>query len=184
MTQSQTITVAVVALVAVVAVGGGLAYAAKDAQEGDMLYGLHASLYGDNMDNDAQSDLDAARDAYDEAAVLKANGRLTASEQARIGARYSVRINALMDRITRLEADGDAQAAAKLRTDLRAIMRDANHMFPSSASSSSAMTASDASESSGMSVSAGASAATSASNDMTSASNSIFVQPSSSVTSA
>jgi hypothetical protein len=191
MTQSQTITVAAVALVAVVAVGGGLAYAAKDAQEGDMLYGLHASLYGDDTDGDAQSDLDAARNAYDEAAALKANGQLTASEQARIGATYSARINALMDRIARLEADGDAQAAAELRTNLRAIMRDANHVFPSSVSSSSAMTSSDASVSSGMSVSAGASAsgdvdasASSASNDMTGASSSIFVQPSSSVTSA
>lgn len=183
MTQSQTITVAAVALVAVVAVGGGLAYAAKDAEEGDMLYSLHASLYGDDMETNAQSDLDAARGAYDEAAALKANGRLTASEQARIGARYSVSINALMDRITRLEADGDAQAAAELRTDLRAIMRDANHAFPSSASSSSAMTSSDASMDGSMSSDSD-DMDSSASNGMTGASSSIFVQPPSSVTSA
>lgn len=188
MTQSQTITVAAVALVAVVAVGGGLAYAAKDAKEGDMLYSLHASLYGGSMENDAQSDLDAARDAYDEAVTLRDNGQLTASEQARISATYSARINALMDRIARLEADGEAQAAVELRTNLRAIMRNANDLFPNTTSSSSTTTSSsdssmDGSLSSGMSVSSD-DMDSSTSNGMTGASSSIFVQPSSSVTSA
>lgn len=192
MTQSQTITVAAVALVAVVAVGGGLAYAAKDAQEGDLLYSLHASLYGGGTTtNDAQADLDAARDAYDEAIALRDNGQLTASEQARIGTTYSARINALMDRITRLEADGDVQAAVELRTQVRAIIRDADDIFPSSASSSSAMTSSDSSMDGSMSSGASTSddsmddaSDSSASNGMTGASSSIFVQPSSSVTSA
>lgn len=191
MTQSQTITVAAVALMAVVAVGGGLAYAAKDAQEGDMLYSLHASLYGDaegTTTNDAQADLDAARQAYDEAAALRDSGQLTASERARIGATYSARINALMDRIARLEADGEVQAAADLRTNLRAIMRNANDLFPNNTSSSSAMTSSDDSSTDG-SMSSDMSASSddidsSASDGMTGASSSIFVQPSSSVTSA
>jgi hypothetical protein len=187
MTQSQTITTVAVALVAVVAVGGGLAYAAKDAQEGDMLYSLHASLYGGGMANDAESDFDAARDAYDEAAALKANGQLTTSEQARINATYTARVNALTDRATRMEADGDVQGAAELRTKIRALLRDTNDVFPSSASSSSAQTSSDASMSSGATTSDtddDDASASSVSNGMTGASSSIFVQPSSSVTSA
>lgn len=179
MTQSQTTAIVAVAVVAVAAIGGGLAYAAKDAEPGDMLYSLRASLYSDVDGGEAQSDLDAAREAYREAADLQARGQLTAGEQARINATYSMRVNAVVDRIAELEAEGNLEAAASLRTELRAMLREANDLFPgatgdASSSSESSITASGSSlddDSSSSSMQGGQS-------------SSIFVQPSSSVTSA
>jgi hypothetical protein len=176
MTQSQIVTTVAIVVVAVAAVGGGLAYAAKDAQPGDMLYGLRASLYDGS---DGSDDVEGARAAYDEASSLQASGMLTASEQARISASYSMHVDAVMDRIAELEANGDMSAAAELRADLREIVREAQDLFPES-SSSSAAASSDAS----MGSSVDGMTDSSASDGMTGASSSIFVQPSSSVTSA
>jgi len=180
MTQSQTITVAAVALVAVVAVGGGLAYAAKDAEPGDMLYSLRASLYsGADSSETQEEDLDAAREAYEEAVNLQANGQLTASEQARINATYSMRVNAVTNRIADLESNGDLEAAALLRTQLRALLREANDVFRSAMdnnSSASADASSMMNDETSSSVDSNAS--------MGGGQSSIFIQPSSSVTSA
>lgn len=184
MNQSQIATIAVVAVVGVAAVGGGLAYAAKDAQPGDMLYGLRASLYDDvNPDADIEANFRGAADVYAEARGLENRDALTAAERTRLAAEYSLHVNAIMRRIAELEADGDLDAAAELRTDLRATLRDHDDIFPNAGGTSSA---------SSMNSSAGATTGTgSAASDATTTSapvqggtSSIFVQPSSSVTSA
>lgn len=180
-------TIAVVAVVAVAAIGGGLAYAAKDAQPGDALYGLRASLYNDvNADGDIQADFKRADDVYAEARGLRDRDALTASERARLSAQYSLHVNAIMSRIAELEANGDMDAAAGLRTNLRSRLRMHNDIFPNvgggsapSASSASSMAGDDSS----IDANASTGAATSA-DASRGASSSIFVQPSSSVTSA
>ncbi len=191
MTSSQIATVAVVAVVGLAAVGGGMAYAAKDAEPGDMLYSLRASLYGDvTADADVQASLDAAREAYDEAADLERRGLLTEAERARVTASYSMHVNAILRRIAELEADGDVAAAAELRTTLRAALRDYDDIFPSmgldASSASSAMTESsvmmgDDSSATSSSIDAMGNVSSPTSGGQNS---SIFMQPSSSVTSA
>jgi len=196
MNQSQIATIAVVAVVGVAAVGGGLAYAAKDAQPGDMLYGLRASLYDDvNADGDIQANFEGAADVYAEASDLDDRGALTASERTRLTAQYSLHVNAIMSRIAELEAEGDLEAAADLRTELRTTLRDHNDIFPnvgSDSSASSSAMSDDATTSEGATSAGGASSggmtgsqgATTSAGASQGAASSIFVQPSSSVTSA
>lgn len=176
MTSHQIAAIAIVALVGVAAVGGGLTYAAKNAEPGDTLYPLRASVYGDvTADAGVQTNLTAARDAYDEAEDLERQGMLTASERARLTASYSLHVNAILRRIAELEADGDAEAALALRTSLRSALREFHDVFPnfengnSSASAASSSTGSEDNETE---------------NENSSANSSIFMQPSSPMTSA
>lgn len=187
MTSSQIATVAVVAVVGVAVVGGGLAYAARDAEPGDMLYNLRASLYGDVAgDADVQASLDGAREAYEEAQDLERRGLLTDAERARVTASYTMHVNAVLRRIADLEADGDMGAAAELRTDLRAALREYDDVFPNvgpDASSSSSSVMSDDAGSAASASSRDATGGASSPSGMEQ-NSSIFVQPSSSVTSA
>lgn len=185
MNQQQTVTTVGVVVAALIVVGGGVAYAAKDAQPGDMLYSLHASLYGGEDDDDVDANFTGAKNAYDEASDLQDRNALTASEQARLSARYSLHVNAVMRRIAELEADGDMAASAELRADLRAILRDYNDIFPNvngGMDSSSSMNTSSSTTTSSDDDDDDSSTSSTTSN--TGASSSIFVQPSSSVTSA
>ncbi len=190
MNQQQTVTTVVVA--ALIVVGGGVAYAAKDAQPGDMLYSLHASLYGGEDADGVDANFTGATRAYDEASDLQDRNALTASEQARLSARYSLHVNAVMRRIAELEADGDMAASAELRADLRAILRDYNDIFPnidddadaSSSMTSSSATSDDASSTTNSSATSDDDADSSSTTSDMDSSSSIFVQPSSSVTSA
>lgn len=161
MTSSQISTVAIVAILGIAAIGGGLMYAAHDAEPDDMLYALRASVYGDvSSDSTAQEYLNGAREAYEEAEDLERRGLFTDGERARVTASYTMHMNAVLRHIAEMEASGNGEAAAELRADLRAALRTYDDMFPSiGMSNSSSSTRSDAS-------------------------SSIFIQPSSSVTSA
>ncbi len=193
MTQQQTITTAVVAIVALLVIGGGVALGAKNAEPGDMLYNLRASLYGDvSGDAQAQMHLQGAREAYDEAERMDDQGTLTATERARITADYTAHVSAVAGRIAALEAQGDLDAAASLRTELRAILRDFRDVFPDviidiggASSSSSDMTSSSSESMTSDSMSSdGDDESSSSTSTSQGAASSIFVQPSSSVTSA
>lgn len=175
---------------AVVIVGAGTAIAARNAGPGDALYGLRASLYGE-ADTDVQAHFDAAQTAYDEAERMDDDGTLSASERARLTAEYSLHVNALADRIADLEAEGDVSAAADLRVRLRDALRRYRSVFPieidlddddSDSSVSSMSSDSDSSVSSMSSDDDDDDEASSSS--MMNSSSSIFIQPSSSVTSA
>jgi hypothetical protein len=202
MTQPQIITLGAVAA-AVVVIGGGTAIAARNAQPGDMLYNVRASLYGDSsMDAGVDADMEGVRDAYEEAERMQAAGTLTADEKARLTADYSAHVNAVASRIAALEAQGDLDAAARIRTDLRAALREYRDVFPTinvdiDGDAGASMGSDGSSDSSGMMNGSSASSdmdddGSSASGGMMDhssssiygASSSIFVQPSSSVTSA
>lgn len=119
------------AAAAAVAVGGGTAYVAKDAEPGDMLYNVRAALYQDvSSDSDVEAHLKGAEKAHDEAVSLKASDQLTASEQARLTAEYSAHVNAVAARIAELEAQGDADAATTFRMNLRTVLREYRDVFP------------------------------------------------------
>lgn len=174
-----------VAAVAIVVVGAGAAIAAKNAEEGDFLYGLRASLYSDTS---VDADLSNLQNVYSEAEDLESRDALTVSERARLTATYTMHVNALQRRIAELEADGDAEAATRLRADLRAALRDFDDIFrnvDTSMSSASSMNSSDQSMSamSNSSMSTGTSSMNSAATS-SAANSSIFSQPSSSTTSA
>lgn len=163
--------------VAVAIAAGGTAYVAKDAEPGDMLYDLRASLYGDvSGDGDVEAHMKGADDVYDEAERMEADGTLTAEERARLTAEYSAHVNAVAGRIAQLEAEGDAEAAADIRTSLRETIREYRDLFPTIEVNVGGSLDADADASVDSSVDDSASSAAAAS--------SIFVQPSSSVTSA
>ena len=198
MNNAQMTTLAVVA-VAVVVIGGGVALAAKNAEPGDSLYSLRASLYGDvYSDADTDTDFRSARETYDEAADLESRGMLTTSERARLSATYSMHVSNLSARIAELEAEGDVDAALRLRTMVRAMVNEYDDVFSDidEGSSSSAMSSEDddnGSTSSAMSgdndedddaSSAGATTSAGGTTSVSGQSSSIFTQPSSSVTSA
>lgn len=172
--------------VAVAVAAGGTAYVAKDAEPGDMLYNVRASLYGDvTADGDVETHLEGARAAHDAAADLEASGRLTAAERARLTTEYSGHVNAIAARIAELEAQGDLEAAADVRTNLRSTLRDYRDVFPTIEVEieGSAEVDADASMDSDSSSSSSDDSMTESSASQGAAS-SIFVQPSSSVTSA
>ena len=173
--------------VAVAVAAGGTAYVAKDAEPGDMLYNVRASLYGDvTADGDVETHLTGAREAYDAAASLEASGRLTAEERARLTTEYSGHVNAVAARIAELEAQGDLDAAAEIRTNLRSTLRDFRDVFPTIEVEieGSADVDADAAMDSDSSASSSADDSMTESSASQGAASSIFVQPSSSVTSA
>ncbi len=189
MNQQQTVTTVGVVVAALIVVAGGIALAARNAQPGDMLYTLNASLYGNGGTDGVDANFTGAKNAYDEARDLQSRNALTASERARLSAQYSLHMNALMARIADLEAEGDMEGAAEIRADLRAVLRDYNDVFPNvtgNTTSSSSMTTSSSMSDDTSSATSDDNADSSASSTTsdTDASNSIFVQPSSSVTSA
>ncbi len=144
-TQQQIVGTVAAVVVAVVIIGGGLAFAAKDAEPGDALYSLRASLYGDN-DYSVDADLKAAGETYDEAVALQNSGQLTVSERARLSAAYAARVNAVMRVIAELEADGNTEEALRIRALLRAQLRASNDLFPSSSNDDASSSAAASSE--------------------------------------
>lgn len=133
---------------AAVAVGGGVSYAARDAQPGDPLYSLRASLYHD-VSGDASADTDFLKmsDLFSQADKADKDNQFDASAKADISARFRTHIDAIEDRIAVFEAEGNTQASAGLRRALEVHIRNYTRLFGSyeddDTSSSSAASSDD-----------------------------------------
>lgn len=117
---------------AAVAVGGGVSYAARDAQPGDSLYSLRASLYHD-VSGDASADTDFLKmsDLFSQADKADKDNQFDASAKADIGARFRTHIDAIEDRIATFEAEGNTEASAGLRRALEVHIRNYTRLFGS-----------------------------------------------------
>lgn len=137
-------TAATLGVLGVLAVGGGTVVAAQQAEPGDFLYPLRASVMGD-ADLNMEADLEALEAAYDEAATLEADGELTADVRADLSERYALHLNNVLEAIANLEAEGNTEAAAELRTRLRTSLREVGSFFDDDASASADASVSGAS---------------------------------------
>lgn len=147
MAQFSALTMAALSVGALAAVGGSVSYAAKDAQPGDLLYPVHTSLYGD-VSADADAELSAAQDIFDQAVSLQAEGKLDADVHADLTDDLNLHVQAVHGLITDLEAEGNTEDAQEVRAMLRAKLRDFDSLFrlqvesDSSASSTASQTSS------------------------------------------
>ncbi len=179
---------ATVAVVALVVIAGGAAVAAGNAQPGDTLYPLRASLFASD-ETRANASIDAAQESRDEAVRLQTDGSFTASERTRLMERYRMRIQEAEDFIISLENNNEVDAAARIRARLRAFMDDDDGIFGDAQSSlsSSSSSSSDASASTSASAMSSDQTTTSSSSssqeddDTSSASNSAAASTAASV---
>lgn len=115
---------------AAVAVGGGVSYAARDAQPGDTLYPVRASLFQD-VSGDASADVEfiGMSDLFKKADKAEKNNQFDASMKADLQAKLGAHIGVIEDRIARFEAEGNASAAAGLNKALDVHLRNYTRLF-------------------------------------------------------
>lgn len=152
MVQLSALSMAAVSVAALAAVGGGVSYAAKDAQPGDLLYGVHTSVYGDASLN-AEEEMDDMQTLHDTFLQLDAEGEVDADVRTELIDDYESHISVAEEAIAELEANGRTEEAASLRAMLQAKASLFNSILMGSSSSSSSSSFSQASDSSNSSSS-------------------------------
>lgn len=163
-------TAATLGVLGVLAAGGGTVVAAQQSGPGDLLYPLRVNITGE-ADASAEADLEGMQEAYEEAMSLEADGELSADTKMHLAERYGAHLQAIQETIADLEADGNAAAAADLRSELSTRLQAVGTFFLMDEASSEASASSADEESSddlslNGSMDAHVSAATSASADV------------------
>lgn len=125
-------TLATVGLSAAVlaGVGGGIGYASEGAVPGDLLYGFKTNvneglLFNLNGSADSRADAEVAlaKRRIEEYDRLKAEGSLDAETQTAMEAEIQEHLANARQYVASVEAEGDLEAAAGLRADLRTALR-------------------------------------------------------------
>lgn len=119
----------IIALGAVIVLGGGVSFAAAQAVPGDLLYGYKLSVnekVGDLMATSEQARVNRnvmlAERRIQEAADASANSKVEAEVYANVVADFNARMKVVSDRITKLEAEERSDEAKQLATEVARIL--------------------------------------------------------------
>lgn len=151
MAQVSALALAALSVGALAAVGGGVGYAAKNAEPGDTLYPLHVKLYADSdIETEAGAEVEALGDIVLRAKKFHADGQLNAEARAELEHDASMHVDTIEKVIVRLEADGRQEEATRIRMALEAALNNVNAALKAESESSVKVDA-DSSMSSGYS---------------------------------
>ncbi len=118
-----------IALIAVLALGGGASVVANNSVPGDVLYGLKigvnekieaALAFSD--ESRADEHLEAIAERHAEAKELDAEGKLSAEVKASLNANIDAHARALATALANIKASGNAEATAQLEAKLQAAL--------------------------------------------------------------
>lgn len=145
MVQFSALSMAALSVFSLAAVGGGVSYAAKDAHPGDLLYGVHTTVYGDAATN-AEEEMEDMQSLHDDLLNLQVRGALSADARADVISKYEAHVNAAQEAIVELEALGKIQEATSLSAMLQAKAAVFNSMIMGASSSSTSSGSSTSSD--------------------------------------
>jgi hypothetical protein len=119
----------ILALGAIIVLGGGVSFVAAQAVPGDMLYGFKLSVnekVGDLMATSEQARVNRsvmlAERRIQEAAEASASGNVEGEVYANVVADFNTRMKVISDRIAKLEAEERSDEAKKLAADVARIL--------------------------------------------------------------
>jgi hypothetical protein len=124
-----------IAIVALLALGGGASVAANSSLPGDALYNLKTGFnekvegaFAFSDEAKAQENLEAIEERHAEAQKLQAEGKLTAEAKAELNANIDAHAEAFATALANVKANGNTEASTQLEAKLQAALKAAATM--------------------------------------------------------